>query len=282
MSERIPDFFLEQYRLGEADEETVERIENDRHAMERVRELERSDSEHFEKYPAGWFVDQVRQRAAEESRSTERAGSDPESVSGAFWGRVLRGFQAHPALVPAIAAAVLVLALLPLQFSSNPGVAENPDELAGGERVKGLEPALAVFRSADAGSVEELDDNAAVRAGDRLQIAYNAAGVGYGAIFSVDGNGVLTLHYPESALQSAALEQGGTVALPYSYILDDAPRYERFFFVYGPDDFDIGRLVDDAEAVADDAGAVRTVVDRWVSAEDGRGVQEITLQKGGR
>ena len=52
MSERIPDFFLEQYRLGEADEETVERIENDRHAMERVRELERSDSEHFEKYPA--------------------------------------------------------------------------------------------------------------------------------------------------------------------------------------------------------------------------------------
>jgi hypothetical protein len=51
-------------------------------------------------------------------------------------------------------------------------------------------------------------------------------------VFSVDGRGSVVLHYPSNASDSTALSPGGAHALPFSYELDDAPGFERFFLVW--------------------------------------------------
>jgi hypothetical protein len=47
-------------------------------------------------------------------------------------------------------------------------------------------------------------------------------------VLSVDGRGALTLHLPLEEGPAAELGQGETL-LPRAYVLDDAPRYERFY-----------------------------------------------------
>lgn len=266
MSERIPDFFLEQYRLGEVDEATAARIEADAAAMERLRELDEDSERLLRAVPPADFAAQVRRRA-ESSQESD--------------GAIVPFLRRHPGLIPAVAAALLILAVLPVQWSTS-GRSEPPDQLATGERVKGLEPEISVFRRGDAGTVEELSDGSVAGAGDRIQISYNAAGAAWGCIFSVDGNGVVTLHYPESLLGDGRLEQGGEVALSFSYILDDAPDFERFYFAYGDDPIDIAALITSVEAAIAGSATPQTALEWWASDRDQAGFRQLTLRKEGR
>ena len=267
MREQIPDLLLEQYRLDEVDPGTRRRIESDPDAQERLSALEEDSRAILAQHPAPWFADQVRRRVDAEKR-TERPVA-----------RVRSALREHPWVLPAMAAAVFVLALLPFQLGRSPveGAGEI-QETARGERIKGMDASLTVFRSADGGVVEELIDGSLVRDGDRLQIAYSAAGAPYGVIFSVDGNGVVTLHHPESFLQASALEQGGSTALPYGYVLDDAPRFERFYFVTADHPIDVSGVIDAVTDVAPDDTAVRRVLNRWQGG-DLTVSARLTLQK---
>jgi hypothetical protein len=105
------------------------------------------------------------------------------------------------------------------------------DETEEVTRVKGATRLLA-FRQ-DGERVERLQDDAHVRAGDRIQLRYHAGGRGYGLIASLDGAGVVTLHHPasEDAPAAATSLAPRTTTLPHAYALDDAPRFERFFFI---------------------------------------------------
>jgi hypothetical protein len=72
--------------------------------------------------------------------------------------------------------------------------------------------------------------DAVVRSRDLLQLSYNGGGQSHGLIASVDGAGAVTLHFPAS--EGAATNLAATTTtLPHAYALDDAPRFERFFFV---------------------------------------------------
>jgi len=99
---------------------------------------------------------------------------------------------------------------------------------------------------------ERLEAGATVRAGDRLQLQYRAADRDHGAIVSIDGRGVTTLHFPASVDASADLQEGGLVPLDHSYELDEAPRFERFFFVTAIPGtrFDVAAVVRAAERLA--------------------------------
>ena len=72
-----------------------------------------------------------------------------------------------------------------------------------GTRIKGTEkidvskPHILVHRKVN-DTVELLESGDEAKAGDLLQIAYVSAGADYGVILSIDGRGVVTLHYPES------------------------------------------------------------------------------------
>src|SRR5690606_19161898 len=95
-----------------------------------------------------------------------------------------------------------------------------------GVRLKGQEPHLALHRRAAGAVVERLGEGATARAGDVLQVSYVAAGRRRGAVLSIDGRGVVTLHFPERAGAATELVQEGAVPLAHAYELDDAPAFE--------------------------------------------------------
>ncbi len=100
------------------------------------------------------------------------------------------------------------------------------------ERVKGGNAKeLFVYRQ-NGQTAELLQNKAQVSTGDTLQLAFNANRYGYILIFSVDGNGNVTSHYPSESLDAVKLpSSGGTTYLDYSYELDDAPDFELFIMV---------------------------------------------------
>jgi len=78
-------------------------------------------------------------------------------------------------------------------------------------------------------------------------VAYQAAGRPFGVIVSLDGRGAVTLHLPQEGEQAARLGSSGSVLLDFAYELDDAPRWERFYFVTGEANFSVTPVL---EAVA--------------------------------
>ena len=129
-----------------------------------------------------------------------------------------------------------------------------PVTVESGIRAKGA-PELLVYREGSR-SAELLPNGAVAREGDVVQIKYVPAGRRFGTIVSIDGRGAVTLHYPESAGGSTELESGATSALNYAYQLDDAPGFERFFFVTAPERFRASDVVDSARRLA--LGGART------------------------
>ncbi|MDR2897499.1 MAG: hypothetical protein LBU99_01700 [Spirochaetaceae bacterium] len=125
------------------------------------------------------------------------------------------------------------------------------------DRIKGIgtleaQPRIFVYKKIDNEAVR-LFDNAQVRENDILQVSYIAAGSDYGAIISVDGNGVVTQHFPYHGNSCAELVKDGEVALDFAYQLDDAPDFERFFFITGskPVSFDALRTAFSRNGEAD-------------------------------
>jgi hypothetical protein len=126
-----------------------------------------------------------------------------------------------------------------------------------GVRAKGKARLLAFRQVGD--QAEQLAQDALCKQGDVIQLRYNAGGHRYGVIASVDGAGVVTLHYPlsEDAPPEATAVGNGTLALPHAYELDDAPRFERFFFITSQQPIDL------AQSLA----ALRTLATRDDSAD---------------
>ena len=117
---------------------------------------------------------------------------------------------------------LLAVMVVPALFDR---AAESPTE-----RIKGGEegPGLMIFRKLENGE-ERLREGALVRSGDLVQIVYRSGGMPYGAILSIDGRGAVVQHLPVVGEESVPLAVRDT--LDFAYELDDAPRWERFFFV---------------------------------------------------
>ncbi len=194
--------------------------------------IERSNAEILAAYPASAA------RKAVEERLKAREGTTP-GKTGQSKSRVLR----FPAAMAGLAAACCVLAISYLSLN---GIAARDSSTAlavategsGSIRAKGVGPRLFVYLKEGDGA-RLLAPETRVSAGDVVQISYIAGGDSYGAIVSVDGGGVVTQHYPESGDRSGELSQTGEVPLDFSYRLDDAPRFERFFLVSGSSRFSV-------------------------------------------
>ncbi|RKH38777.1 ActD-like protein, partial [Corallococcus llansteffanensis] len=163
-----------------------------------------------------------------------------------------------PLLVPVLAAATLIVLVRPLTSSEG---REAPGSWGGTgvlepTRSKGLQPRLDVHRQSAARS-ERLTDGAHAQAGDVVQLSYTSAGKAHGVLVSVDGRGAVTLHLPETGEagqkpghQSAVLERSGTHLLPRAYELDDAPGFERFFFITADAPFALDGVLSAARVLA--------------------------------
>ena len=248
------DWKLERFRLDELPEEEMRSIQK---ALDegpdlraRLKALEGSDREVHESYPADWVARRV-------ARRLERRG-----VPSISW----RGVGPRLAL-----AAVMLLAVVFSIYLPGPEVPPTWDRKGmDGIRLKGVKPDLLLYRKR-ASEVEQLADSSVAYAGDLIQVFYRAAGKPFGVIVSVDGRGTITRHLPASGTRAVRLTQGDPVPLDYSYELDDAPKWERFYFLTADTSFDVRDVAQAAEGGPD-------------SLRVGREFEQfaITLYKGGK
>lgn len=247
------DFLLERLARGElsADEAAaMRRASGDaaqaRAVQDRLDAIAADDAATLARLPPARVAAEVRRR--QQARAPAPA---PVPVPVRWW-------------IPLGTAAVAAAAVLWLVRSPRDVAPEaTPEVLAvddGGEivRLKG-DAGLTIDRKAGAGS-ERLADGALVRAGDRLQLQYRAADATHGVIVSIDGAGGVTLHHPEGAATSTVLRSGGLVALDHSYELDDAPGFERFFFVTARAPIDVDAIMDAARRLAERSDADRAAL----------------------
>jgi hypothetical protein len=119
--------------------------------------------------------------------------------------------------------------------------------------------ALHVYRHGNDGDAK-LADGARAATGDLLQLTYQAGERdNFGALLSIDGRGQVTVHLPEAGAEtSPRLSAKGEVKLPSAYELDDAPAFERFFFVASETPFPMSTVLDAARALAARPAAART------------------------
>ncbi|MBN1798902.1 MAG: hypothetical protein JW822_10010 [Spirochaetales bacterium] len=221
----IPDIILERYILGELDEQETQYINalaaENKVIQKRIKEIQSSDKEILLKYPAEQMARQIHKKLA---RRTPEKNKKPKNFL--FRPLPLAGLAGACALLLA------VLFITPLFFTSEPGMVDRPDDTT---RVKGSDmkydkPLLSIFRK-NGSHGEQLKDGSTVYAHDRIQVQYFAARDQYGVIFSIDGRGKVSLHFPYREDASTLLTQHKKVFLADSFELDDAPDFERFFFI---------------------------------------------------
>ena len=140
----------------------------------------------------------------------------------------------------AVAAAALALVVRP---SADAPRSDDPEVT----RAKG--PARLVVYRQVGDRAERLGPDARARAGDVLQLRYDASGQRYGLIASLDGAGVVTLHFPASEDATTEVAAKPTT-LPQAYALDAAPRFERFFFFTADEPIDVGASLAALRALA--------------------------------
>ena len=146
------------------------------------------------------------------------------------------------------AAAVLLAAVLVPAGLKNSTLRTNKAAVAT-ERVKGASDSsknsqaqIKLYRQKGR-EIQALEDGSFARSGDVIQITYNAGTSEYGVIFSVDGNGNITRHFPENSWKAGQLlHRNDETPLDFSYELDNAPDFECFVMVTSQKEFSLDDL----------------------------------------
>lgn len=104
-------------------------------------------------------------------------------------------------------------------------------------RVKGFDARIEIWKKTETG-IAQLENFDEVKAGDEIQVRYSVPEKCFGILFSMDGNGNLTQHMG-NAEKAIALLPGKMNSLPFAYKLDNAPHFEKFFFVTSKNEFSV-------------------------------------------
>ncbi len=270
-------------------------IENPGFSQEEIQAVKASDAEILDKYPADAI------KAALAAKLAESASDSSEKAASQTKPRILHFGVAQRVLVAA--AAFLLVCVSPVLIRNRGGssVAENASTAAVQEDVSGVRvkggysaatqnaqkllgiqtssgPHMYIYKK-DGSIATRLSNRETVSEGDVVQVSYNAAGASYGAILSIDGNGCVTQHYPQSGSKSVQLVQGEEIALPQAYQFDDAPDFERFVFITSDSAFTVDRIY---SAVSRDISKNQLMLaDLSAYLPAGTSVSELVLLKSG-
>ncbi len=213
MSQEFSDLQLEKYILKELDEKQMAKIttvlETNSELQRRIRAINDNNQD---------FVDKTNRRQEAyliKLKMTEHKYS---------WRTQLKSLFEQPKikfLSSAVALCFVFIIAVP-QFTGQPETE--------GLRTKGLDSHLVIYKKTQ-DQVEKLAHGTKVSSGDLIQLSYVSAGEQFGAIFSIDGNGLLTLHYPDNKESMTKLVTGKQVILPNAYELDSSPKFETFYLV---------------------------------------------------
>ena len=142
------------------------------------------------------------------------------------------------------AAAVFVAAVaLPVSLNTMKSRTSQPSIRTKGAVIENSSKAsLSLYRQ-KGNEVYSLINGSSASEGDVIQITYTAGQNDYGIIFSVDGNGNITNHFPINSWTAEPLKHGtDEVPLDYSYELDNAPDFECFIMVSSKQQFSLDDL----------------------------------------
>lgn len=248
----IPDWKLERYLTGDLPEGEMREIreleETDEIFAHRVKMLREDNAAILKKLPFEKLSEKMDAISA-------RSGSGKSAGNGV-------NFK----LVKFAAAAALVLAVVSValfsqreiagqgagdQFAASDADGASVVEVAmadtqdDGTRIKGLSPRMEVWKKTGDSAIQMMNMGEA-REGDEIQLRYSVPEKCYGLLFSMDGNGTLTMHMAEGN-KAIALEPGKMTTLPFAYKLDNAPKFEKFFFVTSREAFELD--ANDVDAV---------------------------------
>lgn len=225
----IPTRILEEIKNSEADATNFYSIYGKENIEAALNDLRKSDEEILNTYSV-----QAMKAAVAGKLNGKGAGTN-EGVSAPLKFPTFK-------IVSYAAAAVLLAAIVIPAGLRNSKISANR---APTERVKGnaapaiTEPSLKLYRQKGR-EIQALSDGDFARSGDVIQITYNAGKEEYGVIFSVDGNGNITRHFPENSWQAGQLDQSSNeIPLDFSYELDNAPDFECFVLVTAKKQFSL-------------------------------------------
>lgn len=233
---RVPDLLVEKLALGELPEAQAQsvraRLEADNDP--RLQRTATSDAEILDAHPPEVIARKIQARID---------ALEPEAAPGFAW--PMWGVAAGLAVA---AAAVLVWVLGPEPSNEAPvpgtriAVADPPST----ERIKG--DAAVVLERKLGTRAEALLSESKVSPGDTIQVSYRSGGWKHGVLVSLDGAGTVTLHFPDTAEGSTALQAEG-VAVLHAFELDDAPAFERFLFFTSNAPLDADAIVNRVESL---------------------------------
>ena len=207
-------------------------------------EIRASNREILEQYPADRVAGLIRKRmSGAESDDDMTMTNEPLQFPAAESSVAARRI---PGFAFAAAAAILVISGVLATVLGRSGT-----DPIGPIRIKGEGNAVInIYRQVD-NNAELLAEKSIVSEHDLLQISYDSAGKAYGAVLSIDGRGVVTVHFPYENTGAGELTAGGENPLEYSYRLDDAPRFERFFFLTSDNVFNMTLAVSAVRALTE-------------------------------
>ena len=243
----IPDWKLERYLTGDLPESD----------MREIREMEAADE---------IFANRVKM-LREDSKAIlrklpyDRLAERLDSLPGR--GTYGHGKPVNFGIVKFAAAAVLVLAVVTVALFSQRSISQdggtvlaNNVKMANsvngaqvmevamadvtgddGLRIKGLSARMEVWKKTGDSAVQ-MENLGEAREGDEIQLRYAVAEKCFGLLFSMDGNGTITMHMGHEN-RAVELEPGKMTTLPFAYKLDNAPKFEKFFFLTSKSEFEL-------------------------------------------
>ena len=254
----IPDWKLERFLTGDLPEEEMNKLReleaNDAMFASRVKMLREDNKAILNKLPFEMLaakIDAVDAGTVTETAVAANLGSAKENAGNA------EKNAPRFSIMKFAAAAVFVLAVALVAFMAqretsvmNERVGSDVAAVGGPQntqvalaetqsdtRIKGMDARMEVWKKTPAGIVQ-LNDLDSVGEGDEIQLRYSVPEKCFGLLFSMDGNGALTLHMGNGE-KAVELAPGKMNSLPFAYKLDDAPYFEKFFFVTSPKEFTV-------------------------------------------
>ncbi|MBQ4013739.1 MAG: hypothetical protein II610_00590 [Treponema sp.] len=234
----IPQLLLEEILLGEKDAKNYYSKYGKEELESALDGLRKSNQEILSAYPASRFAE-LASAALDSSKQTGRRAPTKDAANIVRMGKKPKNFYTTINRIAFSAAAVLALAFFaPILANSIKGIGG-----AAATRLKGSgHHQIRLYRQ-DGQQAVQLKNGDSAKENDLVQITYTPGSYNYGVIFSVDGNGNITRHFPDASWQAQKLEKTGEeVPLSFAYELDDAPKYECFIFVASKSPFDFSSI----------------------------------------
>lgn len=234
-------WLIEKVLLGEGTDETQLTSSE----KTKLLELQQDNAAILSQYPKEDMAKQIWRRFKEQNRESDEVNGENKMLSQASQRTKLFSFERLGYGLRWWGSGLAVACSLALYLS----VGNINQEIHGSHNTVRLKGAALTLHKKSGNRVQTLRDGDAVHEGDRIQIGYSLDRPAFGTIISIDGRDVVTVHWPADEQNVSSLEIGRG-QLPFSYLLDDAPLFERFFLVLSPDAFAVEDIVRAAEVLA--------------------------------